>query len=288
VRIPFAESSGLTAAARRAWLIRLALTGALATLLLAAFAAVPGGAVTSSRRTGGTMVVLDVSGSIEGNDFPAAGRALEQAAHEAGSAGAGLVLFSDSAQEALPPGTPTRELLRFRRYFGGPPTAGLQGGEATLQALRKKASSTLPVPLSPTTALNPWQPEFSSGTAISTGIAQARAALGSKGRIIVISDFVDSAWDSRPFQKQLVAIARTPGLQLQPIPLLTFVPGGAAPYLKLVDRLVPRAQNADGTTTTSTRASFPGWLVVLGGLVAAALAANELLAVSLRFREAKA
>jgi len=287
VRIPFADSHGLGTGARRAWLIRLFLAAALGTLLLGAFVAVPGESARAVTRTGRTVVVLDLSGSIEGNDFPAVGRALERAAREAGSSGTGLVLFSDSAEEALPPGTPTRELLRFRRFFSSRSGPGQPESNGTiLYRPGRKASTLLPPP--PTGDLNPWQPHFSGGTAISSGIAVARAALGEKGQMILISDFVDSTWDAKALRKQLLAIARTPGLELEPILLPAVLPGAANPYLHLMERTLPAVSKASAPAGRSETSTFPGWLLVLGGLLATALAANELLAVSLRFREARA
>lgn len=289
MRIPLADSTGLATGVRRAWLIRLLLTAALATLLVAAFVTVPGGGARTAQRTGRTVVVLDVSGSIESNDFPAVAKALERAAGEAGSEGAGLVLFSDSAEEALPPGTPLRELLRFRRFFSSRSRDG--GTETGLKIIHRPGSRTSPgqpsAPLA-TGGLNPWQPHFSAGTAISAGIAAARAALHGKGRMILISDFVDSTWDRRNLRKELLAIARTPGLELEPIPLPAVLPGSAAPYLHLIERTLPAGAKTGAPATRPDSASFPRWLVVLGALLAVALAVNELLAVSLRFREARA
>jgi hypothetical protein len=284
VRIPIADASGLGPGLRRAWIIRLLLAAALASLLVGAFVTVPGGAARSAHRSGRTMVVLDVSGSIEGNDFPAVGRALERAAQEAGPSGAGLVLFSDSAQEALPPGTPQRELLRFLRFFSSRArTAQSESGFT----LRHRPGSQPSGPQPAFAALNPWQPHFSAGTAISVGIERARAALGNRGRIILISDFVDSTWDRSALKRQLLAIARTPGLELQPMPLPAVLPGSATPYLKLIDRSLPSTKAAAGSAAAE-RAQFPRWLVAVAALLAAALAVNELMAVSLRFREARA
>jgi hypothetical protein len=120
------------------------------------------------------------------------------------------------------------------------------------------------------------------------GIARARSALGGKGRIILISDFVDSTWDRSALKKQLLAIARTRGLELEPIRLPAVLPGAASPYVKLMERSLPKVAAPAAPPQSSKGAAFPRWLVALGALLAAALAANELLAVSLRFREARA
>ena len=66
---------------------------------------------------------------------------------------AGLVLFSDTAYQALPPGTPVAELGPFERFFrvAPPTTPGLQ----------------------PQPPRSPWTSSFSAGTRISTGLSLA-------------------------------------------------------------------------------------------------------------------
>ena len=79
--------------------------------------------------------------------------AMEETLQKMSSTGekAGLVVFSDTAYELLPPGTPGRELLPILRYLKATGTGG-----------------QLPI--------NPWQ-DFRAGTRISAGLATARQAL---------------------------------------------------------------------------------------------------------------
>ena len=66
---------------------------------------------------------------------------------------AGLILFSDTAYQALPPGTPVTELGSFERFFriARPTSPGLQ----------------------PQPPRSPWTSSFSAGTRISTGLSLA-------------------------------------------------------------------------------------------------------------------
>ena len=121
MRLPLADARALAGAARRTSGVRLALGAVLAGLLAAAVATSSGSAVPRPVATAGgtnTEIVLDVSGSISGLTLPPVGRALRSIARSAGRTGTvGLIVFSDSAVEALPPGTPVRELKPFVRFF---------------------------------------------------------------------------------------------------------------------------------------------------------------------------
>ena len=69
----------------------------------------------------------------------------------------GLVLFSDTAYEAIPPGTPSEALRPLVRYF-------------TLRPARTEG-------FLPTFPVNPWANSFSAGTKISTGLELARGVI---------------------------------------------------------------------------------------------------------------
>jgi VWA domain-containing protein len=162
--IPASEGARLRPAVRRTTAVRIALAVALLAALALAFVAARGydvryAPLVPSGSTG--MVVIDMSASVyEG--------AMEETLQRMATTGekAGLVVFSDTAYELLPPGTPGRELLPIVRYLKP-----------------KGAAGQLPV--------NPWQ-DFRAGTRISAGLAVARRALERKGvhhgSIVLISD----------------------------------------------------------------------------------------------------
>jgi von Willebrand factor type A domain len=162
--IPASEGARLRPAVRRTTFLRIALALALIAALALAFVGarrydVRYAPLVPSGSTG--MVVLDMSASVyEG--------AMEETLQKMASTGekAGLVVFSDTAYELLPPGTPGRELLPMIRYLKPTGRAGQL-------------------------AVNPWQ-DFRAGTRISAGLATARLALERKGvqsgSIVLISD----------------------------------------------------------------------------------------------------
>jgi hypothetical protein len=93
-----------------------------------------------------------------------------------------LILFSDWAEEALPPGTPGLRLAPFARIFSRP-------GHAT-----GNENGSPP----PAEEANPWYPSFSGGRRISEGVAAAREAIQrdtADARVLLISDLGDAPDD---------------------------------------------------------------------------------------------
>ena len=112
---PSAETVPLRRVARRTTIIRFGLALALVAALALAFLAaresdVRHAPLVPSGTTG--VIVLDLSASVYEAAF---GSTLQKMARQGERAG--LVVFSDSAYEVLPPGTPGRELLSFLRFF---------------------------------------------------------------------------------------------------------------------------------------------------------------------------
>jgi hypothetical protein len=178
--IPLADAPGLRREARRTLLVRAALAAlAVAAVLLAALAArnpdtraapfVPEGS--------SGIVVLDLSASISSDTYERIGNTLVELAEGGGRYG--LVVFSDVAYEALPPGTPATELRPFVRYFTLP-------GQDEPGFL-------------PEFPRNPWQDTFSSGTRISTGLELARGVIERESlrqpAILLVSDLDDDPID---------------------------------------------------------------------------------------------
>jgi hypothetical protein len=178
--IPLALVRELGALGRRTRLVRLAL-GALACVAAAA-------ALVVARNTSGApvvvlpqgsngVVVLDVSASISSDTYARIAATLDDLARSRRRLG--LVLFSDTAYQTLPPGTPSSELRSFARFFRVPAQtrAGLQP----------------PLPQSP------WSDSFSAGTHISAGLQLALAVVRDRGlrrpSVLLVSDLDDDTGD---------------------------------------------------------------------------------------------
>jgi hypothetical protein len=265
-RLELADAPALARATRRTRATRIALALALAGLVAAAAVtaaqgeAPPAKAAVVPRKN--VEIVLDLSGSVMSDKGGIAGGALRFLQRQARGGTVGLVLFSDSAEETLPPGSSPAQLDPFIRYFSSP---------------RRPAK-------------NPWSNGFSAGTAISKGIAAAREALTRDhvgGRVVIVSDLGDAYTDRRALVSALRALKATRGVQATVFPL----PVTDTTILTLVRRILgsnsvlrvaaqpPRAEHVRSTP-------FPLTLVTLAALAALAIAANELLAVSLRWRTA--
>jgi hypothetical protein len=282
MRFPLADARELAHAARRTAGLRLGLAALLIGLIALAFATSGGSArsrpVPPPPGTN-TEIVLDVSGSVSGLTLPPVGRTLRAIQRASGRSGTvGLILFSDTAMEALPPGTPARELRPFVHFFTPIGSSGRDGSTPQLPP-------------------NPWAISFSDGTKISAGLAAAREALArdhANGRIVLISDLVDDTLDRPAVRSELVRDLRNPKLSVQVVALPTGIFGSDDSDMQLYRSLlgraavgksypVPAAPRAAGTTGGA--AGFPGGLVGMTLLAAIALASFELVAVTLRWRE---
>jgi hypothetical protein len=280
MRLPLADARKLAPAARRTAAVRLALATVLIGLLAFAVATSGGSSgiqPSASSSRSNTEIVLDVSGSVSGLTLPPVGRALRAILRSSGSHGTvGVVLFSDSAVEALPPGTPARELKPFIHFF-----------TPVGRSARDEAAPQLPP--------NPWALAFSDGTKISTGLTTARHALERDhmgGKIVLISDLVDDTLDKPALRTELVRELRNPKLSVQVVTLPTGIFGSDDSDSQLYRSLlgghavastypVPPSPRAAGAAA----ARFPGGLVGITLIAAIALAAFELGAVTLRWRE---
>jgi hypothetical protein len=123
-----------------------------------------------------TELVLDLSASISSDTFSRIGGTL--AALSRTGARIGLVVFSDTAYEALPPGVPASDLAPLVRYFTLPP-----------QSQPGLASSFPP---------NPWAETFAGGTRISAGMELAHTIAATQRHrpsVVLISDLDDDPND---------------------------------------------------------------------------------------------
>jgi hypothetical protein len=206
--VGLADASSLSPVARRTELaaaaLAVALAGALA--LAASLVRTPAstiGPLVPTSRT--TVVVLDMSASISEFVYAEFARTLTLISSERGDAPIGLVLFSDVAQEALPPGTPARELRPFIRFF-----EPLREASARARPdYYRPGGPSAPAPV--TYVLSPWYATFGGGTAISTGLAAAREMLGRDGvrdgAVLLVSDLDDKREDRAALTRELVAYA---------------------------------------------------------------------------------
>lgn len=259
--LPLSDARALDRAARRTVLQRALLALVVLVVALAAFLAARDPEVRSQTllpTDANGIVVLDVSASISGDTHQRVRSTLLRLA--AGEGRYGLVVFSDTAYEALPPGTSASELRRVARYFD---TSQGQLSERT-----------------------PWSVAFSGGTRISTGLELARTIVErdrlERPALLLISDLDDDTGDvarMRGTLEELEAAAtevRVVGLNPAPEDERLFG--------RLLGRPEAVAQaTLEAPVAASTGADVPWTLLALGLLLALALAAHELWRARLRW-----
>ena len=178
--IPLADVGRLSNAARWTRRVRvlagIACVAAAGLSLVAALRMQPTTTAFVPTGTNG-IIVLDVSASISDETYTRIAATLDQLARSHGRYG--LVLFSDTAYQALPPGTPATQLRAFERFFVVP---------------RQTAPGSAPVP-----PANPWSSQFSAGTRISTGLRLALDVIRDhrvdRPSVVLVSDLDDDAGD---------------------------------------------------------------------------------------------
>jgi hypothetical protein len=242
--------------------VHLALAGAVLALVLAALwlagreRSTPSLPVAPARAS--TVVVLDVSASISEDAYSRIGSTLSTLARSAGPVG--LVLFSDNAYEALPPGTNARELSPIARLFTVHP-ARLAGA-------------------APVVTVNPWTRSFTAGTRISTGLELARDILRRDhvrgGRVLLVSDLSDDQQDV-PALTRIALRYRQDGIPIRVV-AINASPNDQGFFSALVGSAtaITPAAPAGQAPGPAERASLTG----TGALVLALLAAFALLAVN--------
>jgi hypothetical protein len=256
--IPLADAPALRARARTTLAVRTALASvaiaaAIAFLLIARH--------PDTRTIGGlphdasTVVVLDVSASISTDTYSRIGGTLS--ALSRGDSRVGLVVYSDTAYEALPPGTPSADLRPLVRYF----------------TLPKQPQSGF----APTFPPNPWTSTFTAGTRISAGLELAHtiaAAQRQRPAVVLVSDLEDDPNDITRLATVLAAYHR------DRIPVRIVGLNPSPQDVTLFGRLVgPGTTIAQAPTLeeapTHRVTAFPTALVILALIAAAALAARE-------------
>ena len=127
-------------------------------------------------RNANAILVLDLSASISADTFSRIAGTLRTLSASSGRFA--LVIFSDLAYEALPPGTPAADLAPLIRFFTIPRQLGDQ--------------------IAPTFPPNPWGDTFTGGTSISSGMQLAlQIALAQQPRptVVLVSDLDDNPGD---------------------------------------------------------------------------------------------
>lgn len=267
--IPLAGYGRLERARRRTSAIRAALAALLVVLVAAAAVAAtrPAGK-TLTFLPGGTtgIVVLDLSASISTDTYQRIGKTLDELAATNGRYG--LVVFSDVAYQALPPGTPSAALKPYARYFTLPAP---QGGF---------------LPQFPT---NPWTNSFSGGTRIASGLGLALRILQDQHvkhpAVVLVSDLNDDPGDLKSLATVSLAY-RQAGIPVR-IVALDPQPNDEALFGRLLERAAT-VQHArlPGQRAATVGSDTPPVLTVLAVLTALALAANELWAARLTWGRA--
>lgn len=243
--------------------LALALTATLSGAILLARSAGSGrpALLPEGRKTG--VVVVDVSGSVSGGRFKAVAAVLRGLA--AANQAMGLVMFSDSAYELVPPNSPTSSLLAFEHFFD--PQADGKGD--------------------PPFGTTPWD-QFSAGTRISAGLSMGRQALlrarDTHGALILISDLADSSTDQAPLVAQASAL-RKAHILVRIIPANASAANEAV-FAALFGRnsfVKPSAYRTTvGEKIQPVTSSWPLALIFVGAILVGLLAANELFNTRLR------
>jgi hypothetical protein len=249
--IPLAAPGAIVRRARQTWVVRIALAIALVVTLVLAFLSSRTPKSSDALLPDGrsSIVALDLSWSVSSRNAALVGQTLSSFARSGRKLG--LVLFSDTAYEALPPGTSSDALKPFARIFTD----------------RKND-------------LNPWRATFSAGTKIGVALERARLMLHeahvANGSVVLISDLDDSPADEPDLARALVTYQRE-GIPIRMVginPVAEDVryfqaalgPGGGSVTTVGTDKAT-EIQQAGG--------AFPVGLVVAAGLIALLLALNE-------------
>lgn len=275
-RLPTSAAAELGRERRRTRIVRLGLA-ALAVGLLA-------GALWTSRdlralptsyfATGsGGIVVLDLSSSVDEQKAQRAQRVIRSMAETEGRIG--LVTFSDTAYEMLPPDTRSEELRPILRFFEAPPGGFGRPGFAGRRRFDRP-------PARETREESPWSLSFRGGTKISTGLAEARAIIHRERdpslSVLLLSDLDNSGFDSSALTEEVGAYERE-GIRLRVIPL--FPAAEDREFFERVvgtEALLDRAELVRNTTVKEELTlvgSSPWALVGLGAALLVLLAANE-------------
>jgi hypothetical protein len=258
---------GLQSPAGRTTAVRIVLVLGLAAVLGAAIllarsagsgraALLPTGAKTG-------VVVTDMSGSESGLPFERIATVLRALA--AANQAMGLVMFSDTAYELLPPNSPASSLLAFERFFDP-----------------QSISNSTPI-----FGVTPWN-QFSAGTRISAGLRMGQEALQrahvTHGSLLLISDLNDSSADEEPLVAEALALKKA-HIPVRIVPVVA-APADVRIFGSLFgwnSFLPPSAYRTTANEQVQPIASSWPWaLITVGVVLVGLLATNELFNTRLR------
>jgi hypothetical protein len=215
----------------------------------------------------GGIVVLDLSTSVERTKYRRIQRVLRSLAMTGSRVG--LVVFSDSAYEALPPGTRGEELMPLLRFFPVPREPRSRE-EAERTARRTFGITT------------PWAGTFRGGTRISTGLREARVMIDRDRlpdpSVLLVSDLDDAGVDRPALTQELIRYERN-GIDLRIVPLFPNAEDRAlfgqilGPEAFLPNKELLRNSEVDERQTLV--GDFPLAFVIIAALLLALLAVNE-------------
>ncbi|HVU76807.1 MAG TPA: VWA domain-containing protein [Gaiellaceae bacterium] len=265
-RIALADFPSYAGALRRSRTLQLAAAVVATLFALLLFLAAPRSGTPPDRLLGTrstAIVVVDVSASISWDTYARIASTLDGLRRSGGKVG--LIFFSDTAYQALPPGTPASQLASFERFF----------------VVRQPSQPGF----APQPPQSPWTNTFSSGTRISQGLGLALDVIRQdklqNARVVLVSDLDDDASDLESLTSVAlayrklgvpIAIAALNPSQQDQAYMQHLLPHGGS----LVDVPLQTRPHA------SARAGVPVRLVVCAVLLAAALAL--LLSVTQRLR----
>jgi hypothetical protein len=216
-----------------------------------------------------TVVVIDQSKSIYAGSYQRIASTFKRLV--AADVPIGLVAFSDTAYEMLPPGARSTDLKPMLRFYIPTKHGANVDPETSFIA-------------------SPWDSVFSAGTKISSGLNMALSMLRrdrvNNGAILLVSDLQTAAEDQPALAQTLNRIRHDGKVTLRVLPLFplaadrqffaSFVP--RRDFLKPSQiQAPPRAAAAAGVVGT-----MPWPLLVAAGLLLVALAANELCCARVR------
>lgn len=275
--LPTSAAAELDDVARRTRVLRLALALAALGLLVVTAVAARG---LSARPTsyfatgGGGIVVLDLSTSVDPQKYRRVRRVLTSLSQTATRVG--LVVFSDTAYEAFPPGTHGEELQALIPFF--------ETGPGGFRARQRPGGGRE----------SPWTGTFRGGTRISTGLREARRMIERDGiarpGVLLISDLDDSAFDTAPLTQELIRY-EAQGFDLRVVPLFP-----AFEDRDLFERLAGpetfvRHQEIMRNSAVEERqtlvGAFPTWLALAAAALLGLLALNERLCARVAWGRAR-
>lgn len=282
-RIPLSDAAGLARPLRRTRVVRILLGVGL--LLCGTAAFVLALDLREGRRGflpagSNGVIVVDASASITPNSYQQIFRVLDDASKTGERWG--LILFSDNAYEALPPGTEGAAIAAFSRFFR-PLGVGQVASESNTQRVGDARFLS-----------NPWGEDFTAGTSISSGLVLAREVLDrdrfEKPAILLVSDLATAQSDLPNLREVLTDIVK----DQVPLRVVGLTPAShdKAFFDNVLGRdvidVTPAPSVARAEPEGLGESQLPAGLALVCVLLLSALTANELWCGRLTWRQSPA